>query len=67
MDIGCLECGVSSAIVGVFSDRGKAEGLAERLSKTHYWREGGQNSFDIYELPATDIIDPEFLAEGRKR
>lgn len=45
VNIGCIECGVSSNIVGVFDDDIKANEIAAKLNDTHAWREGGQNSY----------------------
>lgn len=59
-NIGCIECGVSSKVVGVFECREMAEETASRLDKSHSWREGGQNCFDVFELPETGVIDPEY-------
>lgn len=59
-NIGCIECGVSSKIVGLFADRSKAEEVQNMCSDKHYWREHGQNHFEIYELPQAECIDPEY-------
>lgn len=61
-NIGCIECGVSSAVVGVFEAREEAEQIAERLRHTHSWREGGQNGFEVFELPeAPNTIASEYV------
>lgn len=51
MNIGCIECGVSSAVVGVFSHKVEACAVAKRLSQSHNWRQGGENEFVVFELP----------------
>jgi hypothetical protein len=61
VNIGCIECGVSSAIVGVTADRAEAEAIVERLSQTHSWREGGQNEFEVFKLPPPGVIAEEYL------
>ena len=38
VNIGCIECEVSSNIVGVFSDKNYADELARKLEKTHSWK-----------------------------
>ncbi len=58
VNIGCIECGVSSDIVGVFNDIIKAREIAKNLGRTHNWREGGQNSFHVFKMPETNIINP---------
>ena len=51
VNIGCIECGVSSNIVGVFDNEEKANKLAEEYDTKFSWREGGQNSFKVFEIP----------------
>ena len=71
MNIGCIECGVSSAIVGVFADKAKADEIAAECDKKYDWREGGQNTFEVFELTEAEQIAPEYevrsnaLAQGR--
>lgn len=52
VNIGCIECGVSSAIVGRFDSESEAYSVATRLDDTHSWREGGQNAFEVFPMPA---------------
>lgn len=61
INIGCIECGVSSNVVGVFTDKDKADEVAVNLNETHAWREGGQNSFEVFEEPEENTINPEYL------
>lgn len=65
-NIGCLECGVSSKIVGIFKSKKEANNLAETLSESHGWRGGGQNSFEVFELPKAGVIDSEYVQEAVK-
>lgn len=49
VDIGCIECGESSSIIGVFTDRALAEAAVadwERIG-----RRGGQHSYEIFDMP----------------
>ena len=61
VNIGCIECGVSTNIVGVFDDEEKAKELEGRLSDSHGWREGGQNSFEIFPMPEVNQVNDEYL------
>lgn len=63
VNIGCIECGVSSNIVGVFTDEQNARDIASRLDDTHSWREGGQNSFEVFPMPLLNGIADEYLAK----
>lgn len=64
MNIGCIECGVSSKVVGVFSDKEKAEAVADACDKKYSWREGGQNSFEVFEIPSPEVVDAEYELDG---
>ena len=61
VNIGCIECGVSSAIVGVFTDKDHAESVAALCDQEYNWREGGQNEFHVFEMPKLDTIADEYL------
>ena len=63
VNIGCIECGVSTNIVGVFDDKEKALEIANGLGKTHGWREGGQNWFEVFVMPETNKIKQEYLSD----
>lgn len=60
MNIGCIECDVSSKIVGVFSDEARANAVAEACGEKYGWREGGQNAFEVHELPPPEAVDAEY-------
>lgn len=64
MNIGCIECGVSSAIVGVFADKEKAEAIADECDKKYSWREGGQNHFEVFEIPGPETVADEYKGIG---
>jgi len=60
VNIGCIECGVSSNIVGVFTDEARAQAHADRLGDTHSWRQDGQNSFEVFPMPEVDVVAGEY-------
>jgi hypothetical protein len=61
VNIGCIECGVSSNIVGVFDNEEKANEIAKEFDTKFSWREGGQNSFEVFEMPELNVINTEYL------
>lgn len=63
VNIGCIECGVSSNIVGAFDNDIKANEIAAKLNDTHGWREGGQNSYEVFPMPELNVINEEYLRE----
>lgn len=59
-NIGCIECGVSSAVVGTYDTEDEAEAICAKLDKCLDWREGGQNRFEVFDLSspqATEYAD----------
>jgi hypothetical protein len=60
-NIGCIECGVSSGLVGVYASFDEAQKVAERLRKTHEWREGGQNDYRVFQLSDVGVTASEYM------
>jgi hypothetical protein len=60
INIGCIECGVSSNIVGLFETEEQANIIAEKCNNKYSWREGGQNNFEVFPLPELGIINSEY-------
>jgi hypothetical protein len=61
-NIGCIECGVESKIVGIFDDKSIAEKIAALCKRKHSWRDGGQNNFEVFEMPINEnIVDEEYM------
>lgn len=60
-NVGCIECGVSSNVVGVFETKEKADQIAAKLDSEHSWREGGQNSYEVFELNRAGVIAEEYI------
>jgi hypothetical protein len=61
VNIGCIECGVSSKLVGMFNDKEFAEKLAKQLDDKFKWRNGGDNNFEVFEVGELNKIDEEYL------
>jgi len=60
VNIGCIECGVSTNIVGVFDNKEKAESIVAQCDEKYDWREGGQNAFEIFEMPEINVVNSEY-------
>jgi hypothetical protein len=61
VNVGCIECGVSSNIVGVFTEQKRADEVAAQCNDKHSWREGGQNSFDVFPMPEDNVVNKEYV------
>jgi len=62
LDIGCIECGEVSNVLGVFTIRKAAEAVIEEhriRQKEDWW---GQHSFEIAEV---EVLDKEYRVEYR--
>lgn len=51
-NIGCIECGVSSNVVGLYATKEEADKVAEICAAKLGWRENGQNAFEVFDLIA---------------
>ena len=56
-NVGCIECGVSSNVVGTYKTKEEAEKVSEIMSEKLHWREHGQNSFEVFDLEAKQAIE----------
>ena len=69
-NVGCIECGVSSNVVAIYPTEQEANAVAEKLNEVHSWREGGQNSYEVFELnKAYEVSDEykEILFDGEQK
>ena len=60
VNIGCIECGVSSNIVGIFNTEREAKIVANLCYEKLDWREGGQNAFEVFKLPEVGVLNSEY-------
>ena len=51
-NIGCIECGVSSNVVGLYDTEDEANKAAQACNDNLSWRDGGQNAFEVFDLTA---------------
>ena len=56
-NIGCIECGVDSDVVGLYATEEEAEQIAGTCRDALHWRQGGQNSFEVFDLRASQNQD----------
>ena len=49
-DIGCIECGEPSAVVGVFKTKAGAKNAADRAREQQGEEWSGQHEFVVYEI-----------------
>lgn len=51
-NVGCLECGVPSNVVGTYDTENEAREIAEHLDFAIGWRREGHNVFMVFDLLA---------------
>ena len=59
-NIGCIECGVTSNLVGVFDSEEHAESISKIMNEWNSWREGGMNVYEVYLLGELNKINEEY-------
>lgn len=60
VNIGCIECGVSSNIVGLFATKDEAERVCKICNEKYTWRDGGQHNFEVFELPPVGVVHADY-------
>lgn len=69
-NVGCIECGVSSNVVAIYPTEQEANAVAEKLNDVHAWREGGQNSYEVFKLGELYEVEGEYkeiLSDGETK
>lgn len=55
VDIGCIECGEQSAVLGIFTNKRKAEETRKKYSEIHSNNWHGQHHFEIFEVKKENV------------
>jgi hypothetical protein len=66
-NIGCLECGVPSGVVGIYETSGEACVKAAKLDEVAEWRNGGQNRYEVYPIEDGFWENEEYREELSKK
>lgn len=66
VDIGCIECGEKSSVLGIFDDLDEAYKIGNQCKKyqEENWR--GQHSFEIFEVNKENELIDGYYIEGLK-
>ena len=60
VDIGCIECGASSGIVGMFDNEVAANAIAYQLHSEADFKDGGQHKYDVFPTPVLNAIHQDY-------
>ena len=55
VDIGCIECGEQSGVLGIFTNEEEAEKVAKKYKEIQSNNWCGQHSFEIFEVKEEDV------------
>lgn len=58
-DVGCIECGEASGVIGVYLTKAAAEVAADRVREAQDEDWHGQHSMDVYEITIPDGASDE--------
>ena len=66
VDVGCLECGEESSVLGIFTDRKKAEEIMKKCKEyqSEHWM--GQHYFFIEEIKEENKLVNDYYKEKIK-
>ena len=63
IDIGCIECGESSALIASSGNSEVLEEAAKYLNQ-NFGFTGGQHSYEVFEVPSVDYFDDDISDPG---
>ena len=55
VDIGCIECGEQSGVLGIFTDKKEAEKTAKKYKEKQANNWSGQHYFEIFEVKEENV------------
>lgn len=58
MEIGCLECGLESKVVGVLSNIAQAEAITNYLNDEYRW--GSDVEYCMFQIPDEDFLEKKY-------
>ena len=64
VDIGCIECGENSHVLGIFTDKKKAEKVCDMHEERQRKKWIGQHNFEVYEIKEINKEYPIKYTEG---
>lgn len=66
VDIGCIECGEPSSVLGIYTDLTKAKEILKKCEEyqNEHWH--GQHSFEIFEVNKENELIDEYYIKGLK-
>ena len=66
VDIGCIECGEPSSVLGIFTDKEKAREIMEKCEEYQEKNWQGQHYFEIYEVDKENELIDDYYIKGLK-
>lgn len=66
VDIGCIECGEPSSVLGIFTDKEKAIEISKKCEEYQEKNWTGQHDFEIYEVDKENKLIDKYYIKGLK-
>lgn len=66
VDIGCIECGEPSSVLGIFTDKEKAIEISKKCEEYQEKNWIGQHYFEIYEVDKENELIDKYYIKGLK-
>lgn len=67
VDVGCIECGEPSDVIGVFTDRGVAEMVADDCIDLQQLRWRGEHQYIVQEAKVDELANVPYYVSGGER
>ena len=64
VDIGCIECGEESSVLGIFDDMNEATDILKKCGEYQQKHWCGQHSFEIFEIKEENKLIDNYYAKA---
>ena len=66
VDIGCIECGEGSSVLGIFDNKEEAIKILKKCEEYQEEHWHGQHCFEIFEITEENKLVDDYYIEGLK-
>lgn len=66
VDIGCIECGEESSVLGIFTNKEQALEILKKCEEYQNKHWTGQHDFELFEVEQENVLNDEYYEKAIK-
>lgn len=66
VDIGCIECGENSSVLGIFTNKEQALEILKKCEEYQKEHWEGQHSFELFEVEQENVLNDNYYEKAIK-